>query len=58
MKGNYKSFELGYNKAVLDITKQIKSAFALLIYDFDKESDIRKIEKREKELLKSLGEKQ
>jgi len=39
------------------IIKEIKSIFALLIYDFDKEEDIRKIEKREKELLKTLGEK-
>jgi len=40
------------------IKEDIKTLFALLIYDFDKEKDIRKIEKREKELLKSINSQQ
>ena len=38
-----------------EVKQAIEEKFALLIYDFDKEKDIRMIEKREKELLQKLG---
>ncbi len=39
----------------VEVKQAIEEKFALLIYDFDEEKDIRMIEKREKELLQKLG---